>query len=272
MKLSCFEMMVGDRPLLEKFEMVAAAGFDGIDLRGDLLHGHVPEALSCAARTGLDIPTVYGRMGVPLLARTLRERGTAMQMLRTRLADAAAVGARQVVLVPITGAPRIDVDLGAGVKSVEWSLLAVLLREVLADEPASGVTIVLEPLNAAETHLVTSPTEAATFVRRLAHPRIGTMIDTYHADREGQDLIAELAGTAGQLRLLHLSDRDRRLPGLGGVDFEPFLAELSRSGYSGYGGFECRGPFSVSDLEASVRWVRDGARGRLARPDRAAQA
>ncbi len=263
MKLSCFEMMVGDRPLLDKFEIVAAAGFDGIDLRGDLLHDHVQDAVSCAARTGLAIPTVYGRMSGPLLARTLHERVDAMQVLRTRLADAAAVGAQQLVLVPITGAPRIDVDLGAGVEQIEWSVLAVLLRELLADGLASDVTIALEPLNKAETHLVTSPTEAATFTRRLDHARIGMMIDTYHVDREGQDLVAEVAGTADQLRLVHLSDRDRRLPGLGGIDFEPFIAELNRSGYSGYGGFECVGPFSVSELEASVRWVRDGARGRL---------
>lgn len=202
-------------------------------------------------------------MSGPFLARTLHERVAAMQVLRTRLADAAAVGAQQLVLVPITGAPRIDVDLGAGVKQIEWSVLAVLLREVLADGLASDVTIAVEPLNKAETHLVTSPTEAAAFTRRLAHPRIGTMIDTYHADLEGQDLLAEVTGTVDQLRLVHLSDRDRRLPGLGGIAFEPFIAELNRAGYSGYGGFECRGPFSVSELEASVRWVRDGARGRL---------
>lgn len=263
MKLSCFEMLVGDRPLAEKFEMVAAAGFDGIDLRGDLVHGHVAEATESATRTSLEIPTVYGRLTTPLLAETLAERSTALSLLRTRLHDAAAVGARQLVVVPVTGPARIDADLGAGVASVEWALLAVLLKEALADDIAPEVTIVLEPLNAGETHLITSPTEAANFTRTLAHPRIGTMIDTYHVDREGQDLLGELEATADQLRLVHLSDRDRRLPGLGGIDFEPFIAALDDADYSGYGGFECRGPFGVAELAASVRWVRDGGRGRL---------
>lgn len=254
MRLSCFEMLVGDRPLAEKFAMVRDAGFDGIDLRGDLLHGNVDEAMQLRDRTGVDIATVYGRLTTPLLSATQAERIEALDLLRLRLSDAAAVGADRIVVVPVTGPPRINVNLGHGVESVEWALLAVQLAEILSESPT--VTMVLEPLNVRETHFIRSPTEAAEFTRHIGDPRLGTMIDTYHVDLEEQDAVAELRGVGDQLRLVHLSDRDRTLPGDGGIDFTPVVRELETMSYDGYAGFECRGPFTVEQLAKSVNWVR----------------
>lgn len=53
MKLSCHEMMLGDRPLTEKFRLAREAGFDGVDLRGDLLQGQVAEAARLVRETGV---------------------------------------------------------------------------------------------------------------------------------------------------------------------------------------------------------------------------
>jgi sugar phosphate isomerase/epimerase len=247
-KLSCFEMMVGDGRLPDKFAMVADAGFDAIDLRGDLLHSQRDVAAKCAAE--FPVAAVYGRLQ-PLLAAAVADRKAALDLLRTRLSDAAAVGATRLVVVPIFGAPVIQVP---DVERTEWALLSVLLSEVLAEDPA--VTMVLEPLNAKETHFIRSPSRAAEFTRTIGHPRLATMLDTYHVDLEGQDAVAEASIVDDQLGLVHLSDRNRTLPGRGGIDFAPLLNHLAGTGYEGYGGFECRGPFSVDDLAESVRWVR----------------
>lgn len=249
MKLSCFEMMLGDRPLSEKFAMVADAGFDAIDLRGDLLHDQVELAAKCAAE--LPVATVYGRLQ-PLLAAAVADRHAALDLLRTRLSDAAAVGATRLVVVPIFGPPAIQAP---DVEATEWALLAVLLSEVLADNPA--VTMVLEPLNARETHFIRSPSRAAEFTRAIGHPRLATMLDTYHVDLEGQDAVAEASTVDDQLGLVHLSDRNRTLPGRGGIEFAPLVKHLADTGYDGYCGFECSGPFTVEDLAASVQWVRN---------------
>lgn len=265
MKLSCFEMLVGERPLAEKFAMVRDAGFDGIDLRGDLVHGHVDEVRAAGADTGIPVAAVYGRLD-PLLAATAAARTAALELLRGRLRDARAVGAATLVVVPVFGRPLIDVDLGRGVEDVEWSLLGVLLKEILADGSPDGsasgsggdaVTIVIEPLNARETHLVRSPSQAAAFTRRVGDSRLATMIDTYHADLEGQDAVAEIDAVGDQLALVHLSDRDRTLPGRGGLDFGPSLRRLVQRGYAGWAGFECTGPFGVPALATSVAHVRE---------------
>lgn len=255
MKLSCHEMMLGDRPLTEKFRLAREAGFDGVDLRGDLLQGQVAEAARLVRETGLPVPTVYGRLRPPLVAKTLAERAESLAMLRGRLRDAAQVGARRLIVVPIFGAARITVQRGQGVEEIEEALLLILLDELADEARRHQVTIVLEPLNGEQTHLLTSPRKTAALTRQLGEP-VMTMVDTYHMDAGGQDSVAEIEGAFDQLRLIHLSDRDRKLPGAGGLDFAAGLRKLRARGYAGWYGFECTGAFTVQQLHESVRYVR----------------
>ncbi len=256
MKLSCTQMMLGERPLAEKFAIAMESGFDGIDLRGDLIVDRIDEIRALVRETGLPVPTVYGRITIPLLSRTVAERAQSLELVRSRLRDAAAIGATSLIVVPIFGEARITVDRGQGVDEIERALLLVLLSEVAADAEATGVRIVLEPLNRGETHFLTSPSSAADLTRCLDSPWVGTMADTYHMDREGQDAVREVERIRDQLMQIHLSDRDRTLPGEGGIDFAPMLRALDDMGYEGFMGYECTGPFDVDQLRRSVEWVR----------------
>jgi len=260
-KLSCHEMMLGERPLAEKFSLAREVGFDGLDLRGDLLQDQVAEAARLVQETGLLVPAVYGRLQPPLVAKTLAERAASLAVVRDRLRDAERVGAQQVIVVPIFGAAQITVQRGQGIEEIEEALLLTLLDELADEARQRGVTIVLEPLNGHQTHLLTSPRKTAQLTRQLGDA-IGTMVDTYHMDLEGQDGAEEIEGAFDQLRLVHLSDRDRKLPGTGGLDFAPGLRKLQSLGYIGWYGFECGGAYTVEQLRESVRYVR----GCLARP------
>jgi D-psicose/D-tagatose/L-ribulose 3-epimerase len=259
-KLSCTQMMLGERSLEEKFAIARESGFDGIDLRGDLIVDRVDEIRALIQQTGLPVPTVYGRITIPLLSRTVAERAQSLELVRTRLRDASALGATSLIVVPIFGEARIAVDRGQGVEEVERAMLLALLSELIPDAEAAGVRIVLEPLNRGETHLLTSPACAAELTRGLDSPWVGTMADTYHMDREGQDAVQEIALSQDQLMLIHLSDRNRTLPGEGGIDFAPMLRSLDAIGYDGFMGYECNGPFDPDQLRRSVEWVRAGGR------------
>jgi sugar phosphate isomerase/epimerase len=248
--------MFCDVPLSEKFQLARQAGFDGIDLLGDQLGPVVDEVLELARRTGVEVATVYGRLRVPLVAASAAERLQAMQTVRERLDYAARVGAPRLIVVPVFGEARFALDWPGGVEQAELALLAVELKELAADAEADQVAILLEPLNRRETHLLRSPRATAEFARRIGSPWVATMADTYHMDLEGQDAAAEVRLAGDQLRLVHLSDRDRALPGQGGLDFAPLLAALRDAGYAGYLGFECRGAFDVGSLRESVQFVR----------------
>lgn len=255
MKLSCHEMMLGDRPLAEKFGLARESGFDGLDLRGDLLQDRVAEAARLVRETGLPVPSVYGRLRPPLVAKALAERAASLAVLRGRLRDAERVGAQRVIVVPIFGAAQLTVHRGQGVEEIEEALLLTLLDELADEARQRQVTIVLEPLNGNQTHLLTSPRKTAELTRQLGDS-VGTMVDTYHMDVEGQDSAEEIEGAFDQLRLVHLSDRDRKLPGAGELDFTPGLRKLQSLGYTGWYGFECTGTFTARQLQEGVQYVR----------------
>lgn len=255
MKLSCVETMLGETPLEEKFRLAKGVGFDGLDLRGDRVVKAVDEVRRLIERTGIEVPTIYGRLGSPLLAATASERAAMVGVIRERLRAAAAIGARWLIVVPITGEPRIALDWPGGVEAAEMALLAVLLKELASEAEVTNVRIVLEPLNRRETHLLRSPTVAADLTRRIGSPWVATMADTYHMDLEGQDAASEVRQAGEQIQLIHLSDRDRSLPGLGGIDFAPVLSALSSRGYEGYLGWECQ-PAEAGPLRDSVQWIR----------------
>lgn len=255
-KLSCVEMMLGDQSLEQKFVCAGRAGFDGLDLRGDLLADRVTEAKRFVDRTGVEVPAVYGRLTVPLVSQTVSERVEAVEVIRRRLRDAAAVGARQVVVVPIFGGARIAVDRGSGVKEIELALLLVLLDELAQTAQSCEVSILLEPLHSNRTHLLNSPSEAAELTRALGRDEVATMMDFYHVHHDGQDAAQEVSNAFDQLRLVHLSGPDRQLPGANGIELRSGLASLERLGYSGYYGFECTGSYTVDELAQSVEYVR----------------
>lgn len=251
-KISCIETMLDDGPLAEKFDVLGRSGFDGIDLRGDLIGDRVDEINALVRRTGIEVATVYGRLPTSLLAESVEERAETVRTIRSRLIDVAAVGARRLIVVPVFGEATIF-----GGDATELTVLTVLLHELEPAARSAGVQILLEPLNRRETHLLRSPRVGATLTRPFDSPFIATMADTYHMDLEGQDAVAEVRTAGDQLRLVHLSDRERTLPGEGGIDFQPLLSYLDTRKYDGYLGFECRGPLPVERLRRSVEFVRN---------------
>ena len=255
MRLSCLNAMVGDRPLNEVFDVVRDAGFDGIDFRGDFAAENLEAIGALAASTGIPVATIYGRITIPLLSAGIADRLASVDMVRQRLRTAAAVGAENVIVVPVFGEPRITADPGHGVVATEIAVMFTLLAELADDAAEAGVRIVLEPLNRRETHLLTSPTTTAELTRRLGSPCVRTMLDTYHTDLEGQDAAQELNAGGDQIALIHLSDRERRLPGDGGIDFSPLLAQ----GFGGWMGLECGAVYDREQLTQCVDWLRAGA-------------
>lgn len=256
MKLSCLETMLGDVPLAEKFRLAREAGFDGIDVRGDQLGAVVEQVSELSRRSGVEVATVYGRLRLPLVAATAAERMQAMDIVRERLSYAALVGATRLIVVPIFGEARFELDWPGGVELAELAVLAIELKELATEAATCRVSILLEPLNRHETHLLRSPAATAEFVRRIGSEWVATMADTYHMDLEGQDSVSEMKNAGDQLRLVHVSDHDRRLPGEGGIDFASVFGALKAQGYTGYLGFECRGEFDLERLQQGVRFVR----------------
>lgn len=250
MFLTCQEKIVQGDTFLERARTVAEAGYAGIDLMGQGLKGRVAEVKEAVLETGLQTPAVYSQLGpnARLLDQNSAVRVQALDVLKERLEAAAEVGADYVVFVPKRSETVRD-------EAQVW-LLVTILDELTAWLNDMPVTLVLEPLNREETDFLTDPEEAARIVRLVHHPRLKTMVDTYHMELESQNIPETIRNIRDVLGLVHLSDTGRSLPGRGQVDFSAVLTALQAVGYSGPMGLEGGGPYGRDDLKTCADYLK----------------
>lgn len=255
MMLTSLESMVRGDSLEQRCEILREAGFSGVDILGHTLAQRISEVKSATVATGIRLVAVYARLGTDtLLAATVRERARALDMLKERMETGAELGAAAVIFVPIFGPARIRMD-------AERTVLMVLLEELTTHGERFGVPLVLEPLSQRDTHLVYDPVEAVQLVREIGSPLLRTMVDTYHMDLQRLDMIAAVQEAVAYMSLIHVSDRDRKLPGRGGIDFPAVLSALSRMGFDGPVGLECDGAYDLEDLKRTADYLRGAWQG-----------
>jgi sugar phosphate isomerase/epimerase len=239
-RLAVREGMVPGSTLEEKLDLLERLGYDGIEL-------HTPESLG---RDAEDLRRVFaGRRVRPTTidgARTLlspdpSERRTGMDLLRQRLELCRQIAATAVLLVPIFGRPLIpDLSPWRTAVELERELLLTELKELAQDCERLGVTLVIEPLNRYETHLINTLDQGADLCRRVNREGIRIMADFFHMSIEEADIAASIRQAAPFIQYVHVADSNRLQPGRGHTDFRPGFRALKEAGYDGYLGVECR--------------------------------
>jgi sugar phosphate isomerase/epimerase len=119
----------------------------------------------------------------------------------------------------------------------------VLLEELtaLGHHAASvGATVLLEPLNRYEDHMVNTLETAVSLVREVGLSSVAVTADFYHMNIEETDVAASLRAAAPHLRHVHLSDSNRREPGAGHLDWNRMIDVLDGIGYDGWLAVECQ--------------------------------
>jgi sugar phosphate isomerase/epimerase len=131
------------------------------------------------------------------------------------------------------------------------------LGELVSALGRSTVPILVEVTNSAECPVINTIEEAADVISPYPDFGFRVLPDTYHLSREGIDIVPSLLRFSGLYHSLHLSDDNRMLPGLGGIDFAPILRALRAGGYGG--SFVLEGNFSPmprEDIGRSVHYLR----------------
>ena len=90
----------------------------------------------------------------------------------------------------------------------------------------------------------------------VAHPRVGILWDTFHANIEEKQLPDALRMSARHLKHVHTCENDRGAPGSGHVEWDGVFAELSAMRYDGWLTIESFG-FTSGDLSAAACIWRD---------------
>lgn len=133
------------------------------------------------------------------------------------------------------------------------------MREALrlsADALArTGTTLVIEPLNRAESNLINGLAEARAFAEAVDRPEVRVLADFYHMQVEDEPL-GELVTNASGLAHVHLADTGRKSPGTGAYPYARFFEKLREAGYTGMISVECEVTDPEIEMPASLAFLR----------------
>jgi sugar phosphate isomerase/epimerase len=244
MKLACQEQLIPGDTLEQKWEVVAAAGFDGIELlgHGDFQFETRLGELQTARKAGVVVSSVCVAMDhfIGDLDQARRQDAVAnMKSLLSVMAEVGGVGAITPAsfgvwsnaLPPWQPSPRPPEG--------DREVLVECITELAEHALPLDVHVLLEPLNRYEDHMVNRVAQAADICRQVGLQSAKVMADAFHMNIEEEDPAAALRENADLVAHVHVADSGRLQPGLGHLDWEDLLRALRDSNYEGWLAVEC---------------------------------
>jgi D-psicose/D-tagatose/L-ribulose 3-epimerase len=237
------------------FDKLAKAGFDGVEVpifEGD--EAHYKTIGRELARAGLKCSTIT--VCIPdanPISKDPAERAKGLERLKWVVDMTAAVGGD--VLCGPYYCP-LGLFSGEGPTEDERKWGADVLRAAAEHAQKLDVRIAVEFLCRFETYFLNTARDASDFVKRVDHPALGMLYDTFHANIEEKDPPKALASLGKELIHFHVSENDRGTPGSGHVPWLETFRALRRMNYDGWLTIEA---FSrvLPELAAATRVWRD---------------
>ena len=232
-------LLWADRPLLQRIEAAARAGFRAIEMHFpyDVPASEVAAVAHRADLTLLGINTVPGD--------TARgERG--LGALPGRERDFQAAVDQSIAWCAASGARAIHAMAGCVPESDRHHARAVFARnlKVAAAKAAEhGLTLLLEPLNPRDNpgYFYSTLSEAVSLIEELAIPNIKLQFDVYHVAISEGDVSTKLKRympVIGNVQIAAVPTRAE--PDEGEIAYPAIFAALDALGYQGWVGCEYR--------------------------------
>ena len=216
----------GDTPLPTIVEKIAALGFDGVELFGDLTLDPV-QVRTLLASQDLEVLSTPPQ-NVDICHPHTAVRETALAYYLDLLDFAAAVGAPLIACHGAVG--RIS---AISSYEEEWALYVEAVQRIAGRARELGLGVVMEILNRYESHLLVTAAEGQRFLAEVSRPNVRLLLDTYHMNIEEPDLAAAVWQSGDRLGLFHVADSNRQAVGRGHTDFPALLRALHGIRYQG---------------------------------------
>jgi protein FrlC len=222
----------------EAIRRLAGIGYDGVEIGCAAPHAW-PAYLSAERRRELRglldssalevvslLATPGGGPGFNPASPYVEERDATVKYYQEVTDLASELGARKVIYIAgwqIFGTTRQEA----------WSRSRGCLDRIAAYAGQKDITIVVEP-TAAATNLIETADDAIELMRSVEHSNVKLMFDTLHALYRNE-IPADYARAMGKdLVHIHVSDKNRVLPGEGQVDWVGLLQVLRESDFDGF--------------------------------------
>jgi len=223
----------GDEDLSTTATFLAEAGFDGIELKGNLSLYRPAEVEAILGDHGLAVLSLTPE-DVDLAHPDIKVRTEAEEYYLRLLDFAEAVGAPVVSCHGAVGRVRALVDYK---KEYQYFLAAV--QRIATRATQLNLRLAIEVLNRYESHLLNTTAQAIEFVIEVGEPSVGILLDTYHMNIEEADPCAAILNVGERLFLFHAADSNRQAVGRGHTNFRALIGALQRIGYTGDVIIEC---------------------------------
>jgi sugar phosphate isomerase/epimerase len=107
-----------------------------------------------------------------------------------------------------------------------------ILSELAKYASDRGIQTLLEPLNRYSTPYCTTAADAVAIAEKIDQDNFGVLLDTFHMNIEEDSFEKAIISTKGLLHHTHFADNNRKMPGLGHIDFNPIMKALNKIGYN----------------------------------------
>jgi D-psicose/D-tagatose/L-ribulose 3-epimerase len=138
----------------------------------------------------------------------------------------------------------------------EWAYVIDELAQVTSVLDAHQVTLCVEPLNRFETYFLNTTGDACALIDAIRHPRVGIVLDTFHANIEDKNIAESIRSAGPRIRHLHLNENDRGTPGSGHIDWPGVFAAIREIEYNGWVTIESFGS-RIQEIAAAACIWRD---------------
>ena len=215
-------------------------------------------ALRTVPQLGFDAAETYQWKGLDqdAVARTCRETGVELLSMCTgefRMTDPALRGAWLAGLKESCAAAnrmgvrrlitQVGPDTGAE-RQAQHAAIVQTLREAKPILEASGVTVMIEPLNTYVDHkgyYLWSSREAFEIIREVDHPLVKVVYDIYHQQIMEGNIIPSITEHLDCIAHLHAAGHPGRHElQRGETDYRVVFAAVDKAGYTGACGLEYR--------------------------------
>ena len=265
--LASFGLSIWEQPR-EILEMVASAGYDGVDITAEpdrIDRKTYREIANIARSMGLEVAALLGawatwHAGEPrdLASTDEAARSHAIDYARkcTDLAVDLNVSVYEFCCCPaVPKYPVPDEPLSTVRENFVNSA-----REISGYAADHGVRVAMEPVNRFEGYagFMNSVVDAVSVAEAVGADNLGVMVDFFHANIEDSSLTDAIRGAGQWLMLIHLADSNRQMPGTGHIDFTAAIRELDELGFQGYLSLDClpARPDARTYLENSINYMK----------------
>lgn len=243
----------GDFGILESLKKV---GYDGVEIpifEGDVAHfAKVGRAIKDNGLGCTSVTVIPDEEHNPISADAANRQGAA-DHLKWAIDCSAALGS-DCLCGPFF--QPLGVFSGDGPTDEEKQRAVDVHKQVADDAAAGNVALGVEFLNRFECYLLNTMADAAEHVKRVGHPNVGVLYDTFHANIEEKDPIGVITKYSDAINHIHISENDRGTPGKGHIDWDATFKAIRSSGYDKWLVIEAFGR-ALPDLAAATRVWRD---------------